>query len=232
MKTIKDLIEDYNQSIGKLEQEASERNNRAYGGVVRSKKGSFVERITKNIVEIAWNELNGDPKRLSFMKEEIKVPIERDYLKRITNPEIKKYIKRHINKYFYRYKTDVHVNIDDKFSIGVECKAYTENAMLKRILVDFTLAKKVKPDLVCVLLQLESQLGGDFSNIGNKVVYGSYSTHTIFSYFEVDLLIFTLLEGERKVDKPIHKPGYFKEMKEENLQRVIDGFKNILRKHI
>ncbi len=50
------------------------------------------------------------------------------------------------------------------------------NAMLKRILVDFTLFRQVFRELNCVLFQLESQLGGDFASIRKKVIYGSPST--------------------------------------------------------
>ncbi|MGC8651584.1 MAG: restriction endonuclease, partial [Minisyncoccia bacterium] len=99
--------------------------------------------------------------------------------------------------------TDVHVHVDGKFKIAMECKAYTK-CILKRILVDFTLFKQVCPGLVFVLFQLESQLGGDYST-ANHVKYGSPSTHTLLSYFDIDLNIITLLEGERKVYKPINK---------------------------
>jgi hypothetical protein len=97
--------------------------------------------------------------------------------------------------------------VDDQFKLAVECKAYTENAMLKRILVDFTLLKQVYPNLKFILLQLESQLGGDYSS-GKIIKYGSPSTHTLLSYFDIDLNIITLLEGERKVDQPIHSHNF------------------------
>lgn len=61
-------------------------------------------------------------------------------------------------------RPDVQMFIEERFALVMECKAYTENAMLKRILVDFTLLKNVYPDLSFVLLQLESQLGGDYSS--------------------------------------------------------------------
>jgi len=121
------------------------------------------------------------------------------------------------------------VHIDGRFIIGVECKTYTENAVLKRILVDFTLFKQVYPDLKCVLMQLESQLGGDYSSLGEKTIYGSGSTHTLLSYFDIDLIIITLLKGERKVDKPIHKPAYYKELEQQNLLNGIEIFKNLLK---
>jgi hypothetical protein len=114
--------------------------------------------------------------------------------------------------------------------MGVECKAYTENAMFKRILVDFTLLKTTYPNLDCVLLELESQLGGDYSEL-KDITYGSPSTHTLLSYFDIQLNIVTLLEGERKVDRPIHKPEFYKPLKKESLERAVLVFKQLLEKH-
>ncbi len=69
--------------------------------------------------------------------------------------------------------------------------------MLKRILVDCALLKHIYPEVSFVLLQLESQLGGDYSlSVSGK--YGSPPTHTLLSYFDIDLNIITLLRGERK----------------------------------
>lgn len=84
--------------------------------------------------------------------------------------------------------------------------------------MDFTLLRQVYPDLLCVLMQLESQLGGDYGQPGKPVVYGSPSTHTLLSHFDVDLNIITLLEGERRVDQPIHVHDYFKPLRKENLR--------------
>lgn len=115
--------------------------------------------------------------------------------------------------------------------MGIECKAYTENAMLKRILVDFTLLKTMVPECNCVLLQLESQLTGDYSSPNKTIIYGSHSTHTLLSYFDIDLNILTLLEGERKVDKPIHKSNYFKILDKSILEKQINILSNILLKY-
>jgi hypothetical protein len=52
---------------------------------------------------------------------------------------------------------------------------------MKNILVDFTLLKSMMPNIDCVLLQLESQLTGDYSSPKHKITYGSYSSHTIMS---------------------------------------------------
>ena len=101
--------------------------------------------------------------------------------------------------------------------------------MLKRILVDFTLLKTIYPKLNCCLFQLESQLTGDYSEISKSIIYGSHSTHTLLSYFDIDLNIFTLLEGERKVNEPIHKKDFFKPLEKVNLIKTIENFIEILK---
>jgi len=221
----------YNILVGGIDEKAhsdDDEGSRAYGGAVRSAKGILVEGIAKNLVEVAWNELGGDPKRLSFQHENVRIPLKPEYLTRVRPQEVADYIRAHIEQYFYGHKTDVHVSIDGQFVVGIECKAYTENAMIKRILVDFTLLKQATPKLKCVLLQLESQLTGDYSKPLKPVIYGSASTHTLLSYFDVDLNIITLLEGERKVNEPIHKRAYFKEMTEPALQKSVKTLKELL----
>lgn len=225
----------YNLLVGGIDEKAhaeDEEGNRAYGGAVRAAKGMLVESIAKNLVEIAWRELGGDPKRLNFHHESIRIPLKPEYIKRVRPQEVAEYIKAHIEQYFYGYTADVHVNIDGQFVMGIECKAYTENAMFKRILVDFTLVKQILPRLKCVLMQLESQLTGDYSQPLKQVTFGSPSTHTLLSYFDVDLNIITLLEGERKVDKPIHKQKFFKEMTEPVLQKAVNTLKGLLNEFV
>jgi hypothetical protein len=224
---IRSLINAYEFLVKGIDTKAKESEDRAYGGIIRAGKGMLVESIAKSLIEIAWKELGRDSSRLSLEKETVKIPIKREYLKRVKSPEVKKFIKKHINDFYYPLKTDIHVHIDGEFKLAMECKSYTENAMLKRILVDFTLLKQVYPDLSFVLFQLESQLGGDYS-ASNLIKFGSPSTHTLLSYFDIDLNIITLLEGERKVDKPIHKPEYYKELREDSLLNAFRIIKNIL----
>lgn len=232
MTSIKDIVKAYNLVVKGIEREALENKERAYGGVIRSSKGYMVENITRLLLEVAWNELNGDPRRLSFDKHTKRVPIKRDYINKLEDEEVKEYILENINKYYYLLKTDVHCNIDGELVIGVECKAYTENAMMKRILVDFSLMKHGWKNLNCFLVQLESQLGGDYSNINARKIFGSKSTHTLFSYFDVNIEILTLLNGERKVDKPIHNPKYYKELDEKHVRVIVNKFKNVLKQYL
>ncbi len=220
------IINEYENFIKNIDNIAKESKSRAYGGVVREGKGGFVENIAKKLVKIAWEDLGEDENRLIFRHQIIKIPIKKDYINRIKIKEIQEYIQKNINEMYYGIIPDLQVYIDDKFKISIECKAYTENAMFKRILVDATLIKQVYPDVKFLLLQLESQLGGDYSDIFKEVHYGSPSTHTLLSYFDIELNIITLLEGERKVDQPIHK--YPKELKIEALLKAVEIIQKLL----
>lgn len=82
---------------------------RSYGGEIRSRKGKLQEIITESLVKIAWEELGQKSDRLGVNKKKIKQNIFIIYLL------ISMYI------------------IDEKFIIGIECKAYTENVMKKNI---------------------------------------------------------------------------------------------------
>lgn len=230
---IKGIITAYETVITGIEKEATSGvAGRAYGGIVRAGKGKEVVSITEQLILIAWQLLGGDPTRIHFDTKGVKVPINPEYIKNIKDQEVRNYLLSNVKKCSYRQKSDLHVYIDDKFVMAVECKAYTENAMMKRILVDFTLLKKVYPNLKFLLVQLESQLGGDYSSKLCKNPLGSLSTHTLLSHFDVDLNIITLLEGERDITKPIHKKEFFKPLTKESLESAIDVIKNLLNEFV
>ncbi|HOJ63960.1 MAG TPA: restriction endonuclease [Spirochaetota bacterium] len=217
---IEEIIKTYESIVKVVDKKAREDKNRSYGGIIRSIKGWLQEYMTEEIIKLAWDNIKGDAKRLEINSKKHKIPIQRIYVENIKDIEIKNYIFNNIKKYYYSLSVDKQVFVDNKFVLGIECKAYTENAMLKRILVDFSLLKTSYPEINCYLFQLESQLGGDYSKL-NKKTYGSYPTHTLMSYFpEVNLNIFTFLEGERKVDKPIHK--YFKSLNKNKIKEAVE----------
>ena len=114
------------------------------------------------------------------------------------------------------------------FCISVECKAYAENAMFKRILTDAMLVKRSNNNLSLkfLLIQLESQLGGDYGDPCNLNTLGSKQTHSYMSYFDVYIEIITLLEGDRKPKKEIHKEEFYKPMKKE---AVLNAFTKIIK---
>ncbi len=226
---LQEIINIYSSLVKGIDEKATEnQNGRAYGGIVRSEKGTMLENMAKVMVKLAWKDLGEKEDRLKIMGKKIQIPIKEDYIKRIEDKEVREYIQKNLKKYVYSLKPDVLVAIDDKPVLAIECKTYTENAMLKRILVDCTLLKKEYQDMKFVLLQLESQLGGDYSELKENPL-GSASTHTLLSYFDVDLIIITLLKGERSINKPIHKTEFFKPLTKESLKRAIIEIKEILR---
>ena len=228
-KTIWEIIRQYSLSVGGVREDATDSDDRAYGGVIRSVKGKLVEDMATDIIKLAWRSSGGSLERLSFGNiKSYRVPIQPDYVANLS-AEIRDYINARLDDYYYRAQVDKHVFVDGKFVMGVECKSYTENAMLKRILIDFRLLKSLHPELVCCLLQLESMLGGSYSEPLANPQVGSTSTHTLMSHFpEIDLNIVTLLEGERRVDQPIHQREYFKELTMKSLEHAVRRFSNLL----
>lgn len=229
---LRQLIVEYNNVVKNVDTKASTQKKRAYGGLIRSSKGKMHEDLTEHLILLAWEELGGARDRINISKKKVPIKINENYIKSIPNERIRKEIESEKEKYIYKIGVDKHVYVDNKFVIAFECKAYTENAMLKRILVDFNLLKSVYPNLKCYLVQLESQLGGDYSELVKEPV-GSYSTRAIQSHFpNVDLEIITLLKGDRKVNEPIHKPEYYKELTEQSLRNAINKIKNGLREYV
>lgn len=209
----------YEETIGDVQ-----RSNIA--GQKRAVRGSLVEKIARIIVECAWVENGFDISRLSFVKRTYPLEIPQDYLARLDD-DIQQYLLRNSDR-FYKRQVDLHVSVDGQFVMGVECKSYTENAMIKRVLIDFDLLKIDRPELDCILLQLESQLTGDY-NLARNSRLGSPSTHSLMAQFpNVDLHILTLLEGERSVNNPIYEEENSKPMESENIRFAIDKTRALL----
>jgi len=109
------------------------------GGKLRSIKGALVVTLAEEMIKLAWENIGGKTLRLKF--ETTKHPI--------SDPQGD----------VYKLSQDRQVYIDDLFVLSVECKAYAEVAMYKRILVDAFLLQKVYPSLKFCLFQFESMLG-------------------------------------------------------------------------
>ncbi|MGQ9819657.1 MAG: hypothetical protein ACUVQ1_07015 [Candidatus Kapaibacteriales bacterium] len=73
-----------------MDKETKGSENRAFGVVTRASKGQLVERLAKNLIEIAWKQLGKDLARLSLKRETIEIPIKTEYNEKNKNPEIKK----------------------------------------------------------------------------------------------------------------------------------------------
>ena len=230
-KRLSVLISAYNKLVKGIDDAAAASHDRAYGGIIRAGKGELVESIAANLVEIAWTEvLNQRLSRMEINKKKMPIGISDEYIARISDPKVRAYVQAHRSSLVYKFGTDVQVFIDGRLVLPIECKAYSENAMLKRILFDAELMKEAVGTDTYYLVQLESQLGGDYSEL-NDVTYGSPATHALLSHVDVELKIITLLKGERKVDKPIHKAEYFKELKMSELLKAVNLFADALKKY-
>lgn len=192
------IVNEYDTVIKVVNGEAhqlDESGERSYGGYIRATKGKLLEYLTKRLIEISWCvELEQNEGRLEINSSKIAIPINQEYLLQLPHYQ-QKYIKSHLSEYHYGLSVDRQIYIDGQLITGIECKAYTENAMLKKILVDFRLLKTLFPRLNCRLFQFESMLGGDYSSLLENG-YGSPVSHTIMSYFpDVKLQILTFMSG-------------------------------------
>ena len=205
------------------------------GGKIRSIKGPLVESITKDLVKAAWINIGGDPLRLALlpngkkgMRKKMKVPINMNNISTFPSA-LREEISANPSAFFYNISVDVHVFIDNVFVLGIESKTYAENAMLKRILIDFFFLKEQYPDLKCCLIQLETWLGGNNNHPHIPLSIGNKSTYTLMSYFPtVDLQIITLLEGARDIKKPIHEQQWYKQMKPDYIKIAVDNLSKLL----
>ena len=199
-------------------------------GQIRGAKGRLVENIVDAIVRLAWHEIGGQANRFDIRKRTDRITIEEDYVKNLTPETVRNHVERNKGKYFCKLELDRAVQIDQELILGIECKSYIENAMLKRTLKDFELiAKLLYPNLLFCVFQFENNLGGDYGEAGKPVQLGSESTHTLLSHTpEVHLEIITLLDGDRRANREIHKPQFFKELPVENVEICVNKFRNLL----
>lgn len=199
-------------------------------GQIRGAKGALVENIADAIVSLAWHEIGGELDRFDIRKRTGEIKIEEEYVKSLTPEIVRNHIQENRGRYIYKIAFDRAVEIDKTLVLGIECKSYIENAMFKRTLKDFELVVKVLyPKLLFCVFQFENSLGGDYGEASKRVHLGSESTHTLLSHTPtVHLEIITLLEGNRKSSRPIHKRQYFKPLPMENVESCISKFKVLL----
>lgn len=200
------------------------------GGQIRAAKGKLVVNLLDAIVHLAWCEMSGEVNRLEVITRRVKIPIDADYVKNLTPKSTQNYIEQNREGYIYPIELDRAVMIDEQLVLGIECKSYAENAMLKRALKDFELALKLYPKLLFCLFQLENALGGDYGEPCKMDYLGSKSTYTLMSHSpKVSLEIITLLSGNRTTKKEIHQPEHFKEFPVKNVEFCVRKFQRLLK---
>ena len=183
-----------------------------YGGSLRALKGSLVETLCASMVTRCWEEIGGSVGRISVGRR------------------IYYFTDKKGNK--YGLSQDRQVYIDGEFKLSIECKAYAELAMYKRVIVDSHILHSRFPDLSFCLFQLESMLGGDYAK-NPAHPKGSPGVHVVNSFFpHLELEVITLLDGERRVDQPIHQLQFYKPMSTERVTFALNYFKTVLSRYL
>ncbi len=131
-----------NEFINYYDDKIREMQSITSGGRLRALKGKLVETLCENMLKQAWQDIGGSPERISIDR--------------------RKYYFKDKNGNRYGLSQDRQVYIDEEFRLSIECKAYAELAMYKRIMVDSHILQSRFPDLSFCLFQLESMLGGDY----------------------------------------------------------------------
>ena len=199
-------------------------------GQIRGAKGALVENMVDAIVALAWHEIDGETNRFNIGKQTRSIAISDDYVKNLTPEYIRDHIEKNKGRYICKIELDRAVEIDNNLILGIECKSYIENAMLKRTLKDFELiVKLLYPKLLFCVFQFENGLGGDYGEVNKRRHLGSESTHTLLSHTpKVNLEIITLLDGDRKSSREIHKRQYFKPLRRKNVATCVSKFRTLL----
>ena len=225
-----ECVSDYESFVGDIDAKARAQSERSYGGMVRMGKGRMVENVVRKLLRVAWLSLGRAPARLEFnLHSKYEIWVRPEYVEKIADANLRREMRTNIGRYKIRHGADIHVHIDKDFVLSVECKAFTENAMLKRILFDAFLLGTRFPGLRFALVQLESQLGGDYGSADPEAAFGSPQSHTLMSHMDsVNLHVITLLEGDRKVDEPIHKPEFYKPLSRGRLEKAAAMLANLL----
>ena len=202
-------------------------------GQIRAKKGKLVEKLLEAIVSLAWYKIAGEMNRFHIEKRRVSIPISENYVKNLMPESTRNYVLQNIDQYIFRLELDRVMKVDNQSVLAIECKAYTENTMLRRILRDFELALIINPDLLFCLFQLENALGGDYGEPNKSEYLGSKSTHTLMSHSPtVHLEIITLLDSDHGRHGLIHRRGYFKELPIKNVETCVSKFRALFEQFV
>lgn len=212
-KDLDEVIAYYNTSMAAL-------FNETKPGIVRARKGEIVETLAKKLLMITWTQVLGaDAARLDQNQNKLDVRIkdEANYLNRLHDDAVKEDIRTNQARYIYKFSTDVHVFIDGELAIAIECKSYTETAMLKRIIFDSMLMDEALPHATHFLFELEKAF--------------SHPYHVLMSHHSHNIEVITLLDGRRNAQKPIHREENFRDkpLKKERLIVAIEKFEAALK---
>ena len=225
-KKIKNLQIELNQIILNAEKKVDiikKKTSRASGGIKRMAKGDLVKEIYSIIIKFCLNEKKSNLKLINKMgnlpKNVKKVPIlkvSQNYI----NLKNLKFTKKELAT-GYEDKFDGFILDNQDIKLVLEYKAYSENTMLKRCLVDASIAQIFDKNINYCLCLLQSHLYQNERLIG-------YNAHSLMDFFyqkfrvNVDILI--LVKEPRVVNEDIIKKKY--QINYELLKNAVNYFLN------
>jgi hypothetical protein len=69
------------------------------------RKGMLVESLAKSLIEDSVERIRERSiQNYLLIRKTVKIPIKREYVERVKSPEVKKFIKEHINDFYYPFK--------------------------------------------------------------------------------------------------------------------------------
>ena len=191
--------------------------------VSKDGKGRFVKEIYSRIIKFCLNEKKSNLKLINKMgnlpKNVKKVPILKVSQNYINLKNLKFTKKELATGYEDKFDGFILDNQDIKFVL--EYKAYSENTMLKRCLVDASIAQTFYKNINYCLCLLQSHLYQNERLIG-------YNAHSLMDFFyqkfrvNVDILI--LVKEPRVVNEDIIKKKY--QINYELLKNAVNYFLN------
>ena len=223
---IKNLQIELNQIILNAEKKVDvikKTTSRASGGIKRMAKGDLVEEIYSRIIKFCLNEKKSNLKLINKMgnlpKNVKKVPILKVSQNYINLKNLKFTKKELATGYEDKFDGFILDNQDIKFVL--EYKAYSENTMLKRCLVDASIAQTFDKNINYCLCLLQSHLYQNERLIG-------YNAHSLMDFFyqkfKVNVDILVLVKEPRVVNEDILKKKY--QINYELLENAVNYFLN------
>ena len=223
---IKNLQIELNQIILNAEKKVDvikKTTSRASGGIKRMAKGDLVEEIYSRIIKFCLNEKKSNLKLINKMgnlpKNVKKVPILKVSQNYINLKNLKFTKKELATGYEDKFDGFILDNQDIKFVL--EYKAYSENTMLKRCLVDASIAQTFDKNIKYCLCLLQSHLYQNERLIG----YNAHSLMDLFyQKFRVNVDILILVKEPRVINEDIIKKKY--QINYELLKNAVNYFLN------
>lgn len=225
-KKIKNLQIELNRIILNAENKVDvikKKTSRASGGIKRMTKGNLVEEIYSKIIKFCLIEKKSKLKLINKMgnlpKSTKSIPVLKVSQSYMNLKNLKFTEKEIAAGYEDKFDGFILDNKDIKFVL--EYKAYSENTMLKRCLVDASIAQIFDNNINYCLCLLQSQLYQNERLIG-------YNAHSLMDFFyqkfKVNIDVLILVKEPRVVNEDIIKMKY--QIDYELLENAVNYFLN------